>query len=76
MTPVTLTRRQCQVLDAIVRLTRPGQPPTIRQLGAALGITSPHGVICHLKAIQKKGFLDWQFNRARTLVVPRLPCAV
>ena len=51
-----LTERQRQVLETIRRLIADAQrPPTIREIGVALRISSPNGVICHLKTLKKKG---------------------
>jgi len=53
-----LTARQREVLDAIVSMTQDkGVPPTLRELGAALGIRSTNGVTDHLKALRRKGYL-------------------
>ena len=32
-------------------------PPTIREIGAEFGFSSPNGVRCHLKALMDKGEL-------------------
>lgn len=56
-----LTRRQFAVLSAIVRHIRDhGQAPTVRELCAVLGISSPNGVVCHLAALARKGHIDWR----------------
>ncbi len=34
-----------------------GFPPTVRQIGLAFEISSPNGVMCHLKALEKKGLI-------------------
>lgn len=62
-----LTSRQQMVLDAIRSWVRQrGYPPTIRELGKALGIKSLRGVTTHLDAIAKKGFLK-RDSRARSI---------
>ncbi len=54
-----LTERQKHVLKAIqAAITEHGYPPTIRELGKALGIKSLRGVTTHLDAIAKKGYLS------------------
>lgn len=35
-----------------------GSSPTIRELCALLEISSPNGIMCHLKALSKKGVLE------------------
>lgn len=52
-----LTNRQKEVL-ALVRRLSSMRGPTIRQLLPPLGISSPNGVVCHLIALQKKGYLQ------------------
>lgn len=34
-----------------------GHAPTYREIGVEFGIKSPNGVMCHLTALEKKGFL-------------------
>ena len=62
-----LTTRQRTVLETIRAWIRErGYPPTIRELGAKLGIKSLRGVTTHLDAIAKKGFLKRE-PRARSI---------
>lgn len=54
----TLPPGQQEVLWTILRHRwRTGGNPTIREVRDALGMQSPNGVLQHLKALQKKGFL-------------------
>jgi len=54
-----LTARQREVLDAIREYqAHKGYPPSIRELGKTLGISSLRGVTIHLDAIEKKGYLQ------------------
>lgn len=73
-----LTPRQSEVLDTIIRLTRKeGSPPTTRELMKAIGVTSPHAVTCHVKALRKKGMIEPQKRpkRHRGLrVIGLCPC--
>lgn len=64
MPRAALTPRQQDALDAIVRLGR----PRVRDLAAALGITSP-AVRGHLEALRARGFVTWEPRYARTLRV-------
>lgn len=32
-------------------------PPTVREMAARMGISSPNGIVCHLKSLRRKGFL-------------------
>ena len=63
-----LTLRQKQIL-AYLRdhIATRGYPPTFREIGLAMGIGSPNGVNCHLKVLQKKGFLTRTKNRSRAI---------
>lgn len=53
-----LSPRQKEVLDAIARLTKArGYPPTLREMGAALGIRSTNGVVDHLNRLTTLGYV-------------------
>lgn len=61
MTPTSTrppTARQAAAL-AVIRdtLLRTGRPATIRGIGAALGIASPSGVMCHLRGLIRRGLV-------------------
>jgi repressor LexA len=65
-----LTERQREVFDAIVRsIAALGFPPTVRELGVTLGVNSPNGMMYHLKALQRKGFIARDHDRARGIRV-------
>lgn len=54
-----LTARQEQVLRIIQEsIERRGFPPTLREIGAAMGIRSTNGVNDHLCALERKGFIE------------------
>ena len=54
-----LTARQREVLDVLREYAaRKGYPPSIRELGKALGISSLRGVTIHLDALSRKGFIE------------------
>jgi repressor LexA len=56
--PTPLTKRQGEVLDFMRRhIAKHGYCPSIREIGTHFGMTSPNGVICHLKALEQKGKL-------------------
>ena len=53
-----LTRRQAQVLEYIkAHLVRYQRTPTTAQIGAALGITTPRGAWCHVRALERAGYI-------------------
>jgi repressor LexA len=65
-----LTDRQRQVLDFIGEsIHTRGYPPTLREIGERMGIRSTNGVNDHLKALEKKGYLQRQDLKSRALRV-------
>jgi repressor LexA len=68
-----LTPRQRKVLEVIREsVERRGYPPTIREIGTAVGLTSTSSVSHQLTTLQKKGFLRRDPSRPRAVDV-RLP---
>jgi repressor LexA len=66
----TLTVRQQQVLDVIRGwVTRFGYPPSVREIGEAVGLTSTSSVSHQLRALQRKGYLRRDANRPRAVGV-------
>ena len=66
----TLTVRQRKVLDVIRNsVDRRGYPPSMREIGQAVGLTSPSSVSHQLHALEKKGYLRRDPNRPRALEV-------
>jgi repressor LexA len=54
----SLTARQQAVFDFIYASVRErGYGPTVREIGEQFKISSPNGVMCHLRALEKKGLL-------------------
>ena len=54
-----LTDRQAKIFDFIKdRVQSRGYGPTVREIGEQFKISSPNGVMCHLKALEKKGLLN------------------
>lgn len=69
-----LTDRQQQALSFIQRyIATRGFPPTLREIGEHMGIRSTNGVNDHLKALEKKGYLEREDLKSRALrpVEPR-----
>jgi repressor LexA len=71
----TLTVRQEQVLEVIrAWVTRFGYPPSVREIGEAVGLTSTSSVSHQLRALQRKGYLRRDANRPRAVgVLSNLP---
>jgi repressor LexA len=65
-----LTDRQRQVLDFIKAETRKmGYPPTVRDIGAAVGLSSSSTVHAHLAALEAKGLIRRDPSKPRALEV-------
>lgn len=63
-----LTARQQQALDFISScLDQRGYPPTLREIGEHMGIRSTNGVNDHLKALERKGYLEREELKSRAL---------
>ena len=66
----TLTARQREVLEIIEQHMRErGYPPSVREIGEAVGLTSPSTVHAHLAALQKRGYLRRDPTKPRALEV-------
>lgn len=65
-----LTDRQRQVLEFIKAETkRKGYPPTVRDIGAAVGLSSSSTVHAHLAALEAKGLIRRDPSKPRALEV-------
>jgi repressor LexA len=63
-----LTDRQREILDFISQSIRErGYPPTLREIGVHFGIKSTNGVNDHLRALEKKGYLQREDLKSRAL---------
>ncbi|WP_306367349.1 transcriptional repressor LexA [Nocardiopsis sp. CC223A] len=66
--PPKLTARQQSVLNCIQRYLRErGYPPSIREIGESVGLSSPSSVAHQLKVLQRKGYLYRDQNRPRAV---------
>jgi len=66
-----LTARQQQVLDITTNyIERNGTPPSLREIAAELGVNGTLGIMKHLKALEKKGFLSRREGSSRGIVLP------
>ena len=64
----TLTPRQKEIYTFIRRkIQGRGYGPTVREIGLEFDIKSPNGVMCHLKALQKKGLIHREPNMSRAI---------
>ncbi|QDV10371.1 LexA repressor [Rosistilla oblonga] len=63
-----LTTRQQTVYDMIRdKIVLRGYGPTVREIGEHFDIKSPNGVMCHLKALERKGLIRRSPNKSRAI---------
>lgn len=66
--PVVLTPRQRKVLRYIREsVAKRGYPPSVREIGDAVGLKSPSSVAHQLNALERKGLLRKDANRPRAV---------
>lgn len=66
----TLTPRQRAIYDFIKdKIVNRGYGPTVREIGTAFKIKSPNGVMCHLKALEKKGLITRESHMSRAIQI-------
>jgi repressor LexA len=65
-----LTKRQRQILDFVLAAQRAGEStPTLREISARFGFKSSRAAADHLDALKRKGFLESNPGKARSLRV-------
>ncbi len=63
-----LTTRQQLIYDFLKdKIITRGYGPTVREIGAHFKISSPNGVMCHLKALEKKGLITRESHMSRAI---------
>lgn len=76
-TATDLTVRQRKVLEVIrTSVSERGYPPSIREIGDAVGLTSTSSVAHQLRTLERKGYLRRDPNRPRAVDVRGLDEAV
>lgn len=69
-----LTARQKKVYEFIREKIRGrGYGPTVREIAVQFDIVSPNGVMCHLRALEKKGLIHREPNRSRAIELTMEP---
>src|SRR6478672_6616513 len=67
-----LTGRQRLIIDMIrTAVDKRGYPPTMREIGEAVGLTSPSSVAHQLATLERKGYLKRDPHRPRALEITR-----
>ena len=65
-----LSKRQREIYDFVVGyVDRHGYPPTVREIGEAVGLASPSTVHAHLANLERAGFLKRDPTKPRALEV-------
>lgn len=65
-----LTHRQQEILTFVQRYAEShGYPPSVREIGQAMGLTSSSTVHSHLEALARKGFLRRDPSKPRALEI-------
>ena len=69
-----LTRKQQQIYDFILEFTnRHGYPPSVREIGAAVGLKSPSTVHFHMKGLEEAGVIVKAEGKTRAITLPGAP---
>ena len=69
-----LTPRQREIYEFVKdNIMNRGYGPTVREIGDEFGIKSPNGVMCHLKALEKKGLITREPNLSRAIQLADKP---
>jgi repressor LexA len=73
-TKPTLTARQKMIYDFIKeKIVNRGYGPTVREIGNEFDIRSPNGVMCHLKALERKGLITREPHMSRAIQLTEEP---
>lgn len=65
---VELTPRQKKIFEFIRnRIESNGSGPTVREIAEHFDIVSPNGVVCHLQALVKKGYITRTARKSRSI---------
>ncbi len=70
MKKISLSSRQEEILNFIkTEIQKKGYPPSVREIGKAVGLSSSSTVHSHLTALEKKGFIRRDPTKPRALEV-------
>lgn len=69
-----LTQRQQDIYRFLKdKIMNRGYGPTVREIGNHFGIRSPNGVMCHLRALEKKGLITRESYMSRAIQLTDQP---
>ncbi|MBR3318146.1 MAG: transcriptional repressor LexA [Atopobiaceae bacterium] len=65
-----ISKRQQSIYDYICQYTKShGYPPSVREIGSAVGLASPSTVHMHLKTLEERGYIHRDSKKPRTIEV-------
>lgn len=65
-----ISKRQQSIYDFICTYTKShGYPPSVREIGSAVGLASPSTVHMHLKTLEDRGYIHRDSKKPRTIEV-------
>jgi repressor LexA len=74
VSPSDISERQREILDLILTTVRErGYPPSVREIGEAVGLSSPSTVHSHLSALVENGYLRRDPSKPRAIEVLDTP---
>jgi repressor LexA len=66
--PEVLTQRQREILDYLRKMLREkAYPPTVREIGLAIGLSSSSTVQNHLNTLERKGYIHRDPSKSRAI---------
>jgi repressor LexA len=76
MSEATLAGKRRRILEFIAEQIREqGYPPSVREIGEAVGLTSPSTVHTHLQVLQREGYLQRDPTKPRAIIVSWEPAS-
>jgi len=68
--PEVLTQRQREILDYLRKMLREkAYPPTVREIGQAIGLSSSSTVQNHLNTLERKGYIKRDAAKSRAIEI-------
>lgn len=65
-----LTKQQQRTYDFIrEKVAEQGYPPSVREIGEAIGLSSPASVHAHIESLERKGYIKKDPTKPRTIEV-------
>lgn len=70
--PASLSSKQTEIYQFILQYTREhGYPPSVREIGEAVGLKSPSTVHFHMKKLEAEGYILKADGKTRAITLPR-----